>query len=222
MNIYFIRMCFNAEVSITTYMIGIVFSIILYLRGFKTEALFYGWVCHMQLIEFVLHLSQSRDHRTVSINKVLTRIGIIVNHLEPYVLYAAILVFNRGNITRMNMIIMHVYMALMVPPTLYFSKDVVARDIEPTNYKIGHCESTKLIWKWNYRNNSGMYYIMFIVALVLLFYYGGFDKRRSMYNIIAAITTYTVSWVIYKDEKAVGSMWCFFAAFAPLALNIVS
>jgi hypothetical protein len=47
-------MCWSKEVSISTYVIGIIGCVILYNKGYKIEALFYGWVIQMQLIEYFL------------------------------------------------------------------------------------------------------------------------------------------------------------------------
>ena len=51
-------MCFNAPVSLTTFLIGIIGSIRLFYLNYKAEAIFYAWVVLMQLIEFFLWRNQ--------------------------------------------------------------------------------------------------------------------------------------------------------------------
>lgn len=227
-------MCFNAEISLATYVTGMAGAWLLYTSGKRrAEALFFAWVTHMQLIEFGLHLMQ--DPRYVRANKLLTRVGIFVNHMEPYILYAAIKAFETPAPSAGR--IMDAMMLVLLPPTLYFSRKVVARDkdISPTTRGSGSrvcakgappararrqvCggESTKLFWRWNYDENAAAYYALFVLALAVLNLHG-FPGPRGRAQAAFAVASYAISYLLYRDEKAVGSMWCFIAAFTPWML----
>ena len=83
-------MCFNAEISLATYLIGTIGSLKLWTAGFKPESLFYLWVVQMQLIEFLLWLTidPQDNERCLSpfmsvFNSRISQLGVIINHLEP-------------------------------------------------------------------------------------------------------------------------------------------
>ncbi len=85
-------MCFNSSISIASYIFGIVNSIILFKRGYEIEGAFYGFIIQMQLIEYLLWTNNKCNSK----NKFITKIGISLNHLQPYVLYLLILKYNPG------------------------------------------------------------------------------------------------------------------------------
>ena len=91
-------MCFNNEISIISYLIGISGCIILYYREYKIESLFYAFVIQMQLIEYLLWLNNSCNW----INKIITKIGIVFNHLQPIILYILIIYYN-SNINKYSL-----------------------------------------------------------------------------------------------------------------------
>jgi hypothetical protein len=223
-------MCFNAPVSLATYCIGMLGSWILYTyHNRRPEALFYGWVAHMQLIEFGLHLAQSPKYERL--NTFITRIGIFVNHMEPYILYAAIKALEPRPDAPWKSAAMDATMLALLPPTLYFSRKIFSRRVPPTKRGgesraatnaqrggaplCGRRPSTKLFWEWNYDgNNITKYYALFLTALVVLSLCG-FPGRRGREQAAIAVGSYAISYIVYRDEKVVGSMWCFLAALVP-------
>jgi hypothetical protein len=74
-----------------------------------------------------------------------------------------------------------------------------------------------LHWKWNYENNHTYYYMYFLTSLILLSLYG---LQKGYVNAALIIISYTMSYLIYEKKHAIGAMWCFAAAFAPLLLPI--
>jgi len=102
-------MCINKEVSLITYVIGLSSCVILYFRGYKIEALFYGFIIQMQLIEYLLWL----NNRCNNINKIITKIGILINHLQPVFLYLLVINFN-NNINEYLKIIIHISIFILV------------------------------------------------------------------------------------------------------------
>lgn len=83
-------MCFSARVSLLTYVLGMSGSLALYNSGAWTLALFYATVVQMQLVDLIIWTFPTCS----SLNTAATRAGILINHLEPLVLYAGILAFS--------------------------------------------------------------------------------------------------------------------------------
>lgn len=210
-------MCYNAPISLFTYVFGMYFSYILYKKGFKAEAIFYIWVIQMQLIEYFLWKNQpcsqkrnSNDNIINQNNLFISKIGIVLNHLEPIVFWIAILYFY-GNLP----VIINYIMILFCIFTFYYTKNAIESNecttVTPESYPHLH-------WKWNYQNNHVYYYIYFLITLILLSLYG---LKKGYINSIIIILSYAISYYIYEKKHAVGAMWCFAASFAPFLLPIL-
>ena len=197
-------MCFSKKVSMLTYIIGIVGSINLYFNlNLKIEAIFFAWVVQMQLIEYFLWNNQSCNQLNIN----TTKLGIIINHLEPIILWIAILLLSTHKLPEyVNML-----MIIFTLVSIIYTKNVF---LDKCTLK----EKKHLIWNWTFEKNSNIYYGFFILCLNLLFIYG-VDNG----NILAILTTgfFFISKLLYKNEKSVGAMWCFFAAFAPWIIPIL-
>ena len=77
-------MCYSAPVSLGTYLLGSVFSYLLYLEKdplSKVIGGFMGYVVLMQLIEFLLWSRQVCD----IINKSISFAGLILNYTQPVI-----------------------------------------------------------------------------------------------------------------------------------------
>jgi hypothetical protein len=189
-------MCFNKSVSLATYMIGVTGSLALYTYGYVPEALFYAWVVQMQLIEYFLWKNQICSDT----NKNITKTGIFVNHMEPFILWLAIGLRNLP-------VGINVYMLLFGIWTYFINKNIKT---ECTLESKSH-----LRWKWN--DNKDLYYTAFLGALVLLSLFG-LGGIRGQNNAFVILLGFALSWVIYEDSKAIGAMWCFAGALFPFVL----
>jgi hypothetical protein len=201
-------MCFNQPVSIATYMVGMIGSIQLFQRGRIPEAIFFALVIQMQLIEFFLWSNQPCTIPHIA-NTRATQIGIILNHIQPFVLWFAILGYSS-----------------MELPT-FVNVFMIGLSLFTIHYTIGVYRTTKcttvtpesnphLHWKWNEGNNSTIYYALFVLALVMLFAYG---VPNGKFTASLVVISYGISYYIYRDRHSVGALWCFAAAFAPWILN---
>ena len=204
-------MCFNKEVSLTTYIIGMIGAFILYQKKYIPEALFYGWVIQMQLIEYFLWKNQPCDKTNNLNNKdniSTTKYGILVNHLEPVVLWIAV-IFLSKKILPMRV---NYFMILFIIITILYTINAL-KNIECTT--ITDQSKPHLHWKWNREKLSGIYYGIFLLALVLVSYYG---LEKGKINALIVFISFMVSYYIYGDKHSVGAMWCFMAAFVPWVL----
>ena len=182
----------------------------LYSMGHIPEAIFFGWVVQMQLIEFFLWRYQPcSDNELVKKNKVTTVVGIVVNNLETVVLWVALLFFGPK---KLPMWINHMMIVFIIATFLY-TKGVLD-DIECTTATVE--SAPHLHWKWNYGEYKNIYYTFFMFTLLLLCIYG----LKNGYKLaLLSISSYCLSYLIYDDKHAVGAMWCFAAAFIPWILT---
>jgi hypothetical protein len=171
-------------------------SIALLMNNYVPEAIIYGWVAQMQLIEYFLWKNQSCSYT----NKEITKTGIFVNHMEPFILWMAV---GFGNLP----LGVNTYMILFGIWTYYINKRIKP---ECTLESKSHLE-----WKWN--TGKGWYYIGFVGALVLVSLYG-LENRRGQNNAFLIVLSFLLSWTIYGDAKLIGAMWCFAAALFPFLL----
>jgi len=202
-------MCFNAPVSMATYLIGLTGSLCLYRSGYIPEAIFYGWVIHMQLIEFFLwKLQPCTDPEKEALNRIVTKIGIIINHLEPVVLWLAILFFSRIKLPS----VFNVLMIIFIIMTWSYTNQVMkSNDCTTVTKK----SAPHLYWKWNGETHHAVYYAFFLMTLVSLSYYG---LPKGHINASIVLISFMISFVIYRGQNAFGTMWCFAAAFASFTL----
>lgn len=196
-------MCFSAEVSITTYVIGMLGCLQLWRKNLKPESLFYLCVIQMQLIEFFLW----KNNQCNDFNKSLTKIAIIINHIQPIILWFAILYFNK-NLPNWIQTYMIIFTLITISYTSYVFTDdctVVTKKSYP-----------HLQWNWNNAKYNNLYYFIFLLALSLLSIYG--LDNGNIHAIIMVFSFY-ISYLIYNKNHSVGSMWCFLAASVPWIIS---
>jgi len=207
-------MCFNKEVSILTYIIGILSCYNLYKQDYKIEALFFLWVVQMQFIEYIFWLNPICNKT----NKLLTKIAIILNHTQPLILYILLIYYN-GKLPDYVHKLVLIFTIINIFYTIY---DINKNDCSIVDNKI----SSHIIWEWNSYEYHTLFYILFIIISCILFYYipnFNYNYHYSRNNILIFIYLISViiSYIIYSDKKSVGSMWCFAAALTPLILHFI-
>jgi hypothetical protein len=195
-------MCFNPEVSLATYVVGMTGCFQLYSKGYIPEAIFFAWVIQMQLVEYFIWRNQSCDQH---VNKFVSKIGILVNHTEPIVLWLAILYFSKRTLPS----IIQMFMVFFVIVSLLYTYNVW-NSTECTT--VTQESAPHLHWKWNEGSFSKEYYMIFLMSLALLSYYG---LPNGHINATLSVLSFVISKIIYGEKHSVGAMWCFAAAFAP-------
>lgn len=197
-------MCFSAEVSLLTYVIGILGSINLWYLQLYPEAIFYSWVIQMQLIEFILWNNNACN----SINQITTKTGIIINHLEPVILWLAIVYFSNSQLPKF----VHQYMILFLLITIIYTISVFNDNCT----SVTNTSKPHLFWAWNNHSYASYYYALFLLALLLLSIYG--LQNNGTTHALLVLLSFAVSHFIYKGKQTIGAMWCFMAAFAPVII----
>jgi hypothetical protein len=207
-------MCFNAEISLITYIIGCLSCYNLYLLDYKIEALYFLWIVNMQLIEYLFWINLKCNNT----NKFLTKIAIVLNHTQPLILYLLIN-YNNNKIPDYVHKIAILYTVICI---LFSYYDIITDNCSIVNKDI----SPHINWKWNSNKYHKLFYILFITVTIILFKFIPDFKHNHYYSrseilIIIYLTSYSISYMIYDEQKNVGSMWCFFAALAPLILPTI-
>lgn len=201
-------MCFNAEVSITTYTIGVLGCLMLIKNkqeNYIPEAIFFLWVVHMQLIEFFLWKNQPCN----VINQEVSRIGMIVNNMEPIILWFAIILFSEKKLPNWIHAMMTSY---VVAASLY------TYNIDDSCTTTSPISEPHLDWRWNQGKYKEIFYAFFLLCCILLSIYG---LKHSYHAALIFILSFGISFFIYRQHRAVGAMWCFIAAFVPLLLPLI-
>jgi len=203
--LYIYIMCFNKEVSIITYIIGLAGCLNLYFNfNLKIEAIFFGWVIQMQLIEYVLWDNQPCNQTNIN----TTTIGTIVNHLEPIIFWGAILLLS----TKQLPIYVNILMIIFTIVSIIYTSDVLKNECTT----VTPISKTHLHWKWN--EGSRFYYPFFLLCLNLLSIFG---LEHGYHTAFIITILFAISGMIYNKKSSVGAMWCFFAAYTPWFLPYI-
>lgn len=205
-------MCFNASISLQTYIVGMIGSYMLWTQGQLPLAAFYATVVQMQLIEFVLWTTVPSIECS-TMNSLATKAGIVINHAEPLVLYGVLAA------TTTLPLGVHILAGLYACMTLKYTFRALAsttctRPSSECTRPSSECSDGHLQWTWNYQEGYGLHYILFLALLVALSVYG-LPEPLGMWHAGVVLITFMTSYHMYGTEKSVGALWCFFAAFIP-------
>jgi hypothetical protein len=163
----------------------------------------------MQLIEYLLWKYQPCSKQN-AFNKNITvsRIGSILNHLQPIVLWLSILKFSPKRLPKGVNYMMLVFTGITILYTQNFLKDPECSTV--TKISKPHIE-----WTWTNYMYFRQYYSMFMIVMAILSFVG-LEKGHYMASMLAVF--YAISFFMYDDQNVVGSMWCFMASFGPWIL----
>jgi len=204
-------MCFSANVSLLTFAIGIIGSIMCINLGSQMDKMvgyFIGFVSLMQGVEYLLWRHQKCD----LYNNTISMIGMILNHLQPIVLAIVILYFN----TKLASINKNIIILIILLYTLIIIPYSIQYFYHP-NYQcvLKGTTNPHLIWKWNKMKYSQVVYTIFFIVFCSLFLLGLPTLNNGLFACFLAIFTYGTSAIIYP-QGPVGALWCFYVIFIPI------
>lgn len=197
-------MCYNKTVSLIMFLFGNVGCAALALKSYFVEALFLSWVVSMQLVEFFLWTLQPCPNST---NLVVSRVGALINSLEPVVLYTAILCFSKKRLPKS----VHYLVTVFCVATLLYNLEITS--LECTT--VTTVSSPHLHWRWNYFSFYDQYYLVFFTVVCVLISHGVEHWKECL---AVNVASYSVSYYVYSETHMVGAMWCFSAAVCPWVL----
>jgi len=201
-------MCFSAKSSIIAFFVGVIGSILCISLGEindKIVGYLFLFVAFMQGIEYLLW-----NHRKCDMyNRIISVLGMILNHLQPIVLGIIILLIN-PYLTPAKVfwikIFIFIYIFVIIP---YSFKYISNKDIQCTIKRGKH-----LYWKW-----TNMKYYIFIYSLFLFTFclFAILGMKNLTYGISFAfigLFSYITSYIFYS--KSTGALWCYYAVFIPI------
>jgi hypothetical protein len=208
-------MCFSANVSLFTFIIGIIGAILCISLGETMDivfGLFLGFVSLMQFIEYLLWNHQVRNNY----NRLLSIIGMILNHSQPIVLGIILLLVSKYNDYNKYVIltIIIIYLLFAIVYSIFFLKNM------NNQYTIKNKRTKHLDWKWNEEKYGVFFYGIFLLSFVLLFIYGMPTLKQGIYLAFFTVFLYLTTLLFYFS-KHLGSMWCFYSAFVPIIYYII-
>jgi hypothetical protein len=218
-------MCYNENISLLAYLTGMSGSLALLSSKKIPEGLFYGSVVQMQLVEYFLWKNQpcqiSKKNKICNdnelkncseTNKTISTYGVIINHLEPLILFGGIVLFSNKTLPLSLIIFFCIFMILLFLYTINIFNQEDENNLCTT---VSEESDPHLNWKWNREAFNVIIYTLFLIILILLSYYG---LENGSINAILILIGYISSYIIYRDKHSIGAMWCFSAAFAPWIL----
>ena len=183
-------MCFNSQVSILTYIIGTLACFNLWKQEHKIESLFFLWVIQMQFIEYLYWINPICNEN----NLLLTKIGIILNHTQPLILYILIYYYNKNNIPKW----VHKLMVVFIIINLLYSLYVYNNNCLTVNIDI----SPHIYWPWNDKKYKIYFYGLFIlIIIILLMYIPNFNYEHYFSKSTIIISILIISYSISIADK---------------------
>jgi hypothetical protein len=206
-------MCFNYKVSIFTFLLGVITSILLIFFGnkkYKTENMVFGisfiYISLMQLIDFLFWIDLDNKK---GINKITTIIAPLVNVGQPTFFYLIKNIFYK----RTNIITSISYLLANVIYFIYLLKNYFK--FLNNNILITSVEKKHLKWQW-IEYFSDPFYVTLLALNI--FYLSNFK-----YSLIVFLITYFFLLISYKYfNYHIGEIWCFFGVSIPILILLGS
>jgi len=207
-------MCFNYKVSLFTFIIGTVFSILLikygnkqYTLENKVSGIFLIFISFIQIMDFLFWIDLKNSY---GINKITTILGPIINVAQPTILYIIKYIYYKPNIFEGVDFIVAI---LNLFYFIYFLKVYIQFLL---NEKlVTSTENNHLKWPWiKYSNPS---YYLFLLAINIFYL---FNFKYALFLFIILYFLLYISYKYFYYNKA--ELWCFFGSFIPLILFFAS
>ena len=209
-------MCYSENASIISFSFGIIGSLLCILLGTVTDKIlgfFLAFVSLMQGIEYLLWKHQICDNY----NKIISVLGMVLNHLQPVVLGLLVIIFNpKLGETKLHWIysFMVFYLCAIIPYSIQFLKD------SKSLCTIKNKETSHLQWNWNSMKYAQIIYFIFLLTFCALFLLGLPKLNYGIYASLTTIVTFSTSNFFYP-QKHTGAMWCYYVVFLPFLYYIL-
>ena len=189
-------MCWNASVSLNTYIFGLFASLFSYYNGFGNilSVIFYQSFIIMQLLEYFIWT------KTFS-NKLLSQIALFIVLCQP--------IFNIIKIETYPKAISYLLAAYLIFIIILYTLII---PIDTINFSTVSSKNGHLSWKWLNWN----IYIIFIWYTFLSTRWI-IDKMYMIFIVISVLLIITL--ILYKETNTFGSMWCWVANV--LSINLI-
>lgn len=200
------HMCISGPLSISTFVVSIISSIILIFYGKKKYykenlimGLFFIYIAGVQLFEYVMWIDKGEY------NNIATKILPFYIYIEPLILYHLKLWILNKTETIWEYLLEVIYI-------LNFIYNISSYYIENPN-DITKSTVYGLNWKWILYLNWNLYYILSIITIFIYFPFEisiPFFIFSFLFLIISYLKRYNTS------KISVGSLWCLLSASIPI------
>ena len=191
-------MCWNASVSLNTYIFGLFASLFSYYNGFGNilSVIFYQSFIIMQLLEYFIWT------KTFS-NKLLSQIALFVILCQP--------IFNIIKIETYPKAIPYLLAAYLIFIIILYTLII---PIDTINFSTVSSKNGHLSWKWlNWNIYIIFIWYTFLSARWII------DKMYTIFIVISVLLIITL--ILYKETNTFGSMWCWIANVLSIYLIFV-
>lgn len=201
-------MCFTKNVSLATFLIGVIGGLLCFSTGindYKVIGLIFIFFSLMQGIEYLLWSHQECDEY----NKMISTLGMVLNHLQPIVLFILLYIYNKEQFIKFKNIlipIILIYTIVIILYSLEFKKECTMKN------------DSHLKWEWNFMKYKEVVYSIFLLCLILS---GLAFKKYGLQFSLVSFFSFLLSNLIYDKTNVVGSMWCFFSVFGPWLFYLI-
>lgn len=203
-------MCWNAKTSIISFISGTIINIgvlIYYLKHKEIVSLcvVWQWVLCMQLAEYFIWLNQKS-----STNIFATKSALILNILQPLILYMVIICGLGENISIQVKILSSIIITYYISYMMIKLNEVS----EYKNLTTNNCAHLSLKWWYDIPNSGYIYFIVLSFLILLLIQ----PLSLSVFCVVFITISVLISMKYYSCGAA--SMWCWFVVPFPLFLGL--
>jgi len=189
-------MCYNAEISLNTYIFGTIIAIILLFLN-KTSILLIYFVYTISLIQLVEYLAWINiNNNDIDINKQNNIYYLSI--IGYFILLIQVLILNTINLEGIERIIIIIFILIIFSYAFYYN-------YKNNQFNISVGKNGHLIWHW--------IDIEYLNIIVLFFWLYSILRTDNYLSFILLSLSILFSIYNYYKYKTFGSMWCFIGNF---------
>jgi hypothetical protein len=206
-------MCFNKDVSLATFFIGLLFIILLINYGNKKYYLennifgyFLIFIIFIQFMEFIFWIDLDNN---LGLNKIMTIFGSFINMCQPIFLFIIKLIFINPDLfsfTNYNLIVFLINIVYAI--YILFSYSNFINNGNLITHQDKNCY---LDWNWKKFYNRIFYLILLSINIIWQT-----DFNYSLFLLIVVLLSLFLSYKYFSYN--IGEMWCFLSVPIPLLL----
>ena len=195
-------MCVNAEVSLSSFIIGVISSICLIYYGNKkfqkenlSVGIFFIYISFIQLLEYFIWIDLDNKK---GLNKIISIIFPVVISSQPVVFYIIKSIIFNKNVLWLNLLIIYYILESIFAYNSYLTNETLITKVK----------NKYLFWKWD-KYGSYIYVIIFAFAVFL---YTNFNYSLLLFILgsFSLFVSYKISNINYT------STWCLISAYMPI------
>ena len=213
-------MCFNSQVSLSVFTIGVICLGVMISRKLYFFSLFYLFVIFMQLLEYFAHVSL--DNNDSKLNKQMASAVLLLIFLQPVVfsLYAGMVKYKNKNYLCMIAPIIVIFTGV----TLFLYKNAESTGMLRISHLNKSCNSNICRLEWSFFKPDKILSSLFLLLYFFLFtftakYFNLSKQFNNSFGILLSLLAISLVYMTFVDElpsnklpfAAFGSIWCILA-----------